>query len=283
MDMPADIEPVPPVLIDRPAERSSASVFVSAHSGQNYPADLIAGARLDPLTLRRSEDSFVDELFAQAPEFGAPLLRATFARAYCDVNREAWELDPAMFHEILPPWVNTTSARVTAGLGTIARVVSTGEPIYREKLRFTDAERRVRSLWQPFHLALAGLIGEARDRFGQCLVVDCHSMPASSITPRGAADIVLGDAHGTACAPEIMRAAEHCLATIGYRTRRNEPYAGGYITRHYGRPRERTHALQIEIARSLYMDEATMARGPAFAKLCADMGRLTAALATVLR
>ena len=84
-----------------------------------------------------------------------PLLAATFPRAWCDANREPWELDPAMFADRLPSWVNTTSARVGAGLGTIARVVASGEAIYRDKLSFADAERRIRTCWQPFHDALA--------------------------------------------------------------------------------------------------------------------------------
>ena len=280
-----DLAP-PPFVVERPAKTLAPVVFVSAHSGQDYPPDLLAGARLDALTLRRSEDSFVDELFAAAPSLGAPLLRANFARAYCDANREAWELDPAMFHEPLPAWVNTSSARVTAGLGTIARVVASGEAIYRDKLRFTDAEQRVRTLWQPFHATLAGLVSETLATYGACLVVDCHSMPASSLTPRGIADVILGDAHGTTCAPAILRAGEQILDRLGYRTRRNEPYAGGYITRHYGRPREQAHAMQIELARGLYMDERTLTRGPGFARVRSDMTvlmRTLAASALLLR
>ena len=148
-----------------------------AHSGRNYPADFVAAARLDALTLRRSEDGFVDELFAAAPAYGAPLLAATFPRAFCDANREPWELDPGMFEERLPPWVNTASARVGAGLGTIARIVASGEAIYRRKLRFAEAERRVRLYWEPFHTALRDLVAATRQQFGACLLVDCHSMP----------------------------------------------------------------------------------------------------------
>ena len=133
----------PPIAVSHPPRQSVPLVFASAHSGRNYPADFVAAARLDALTLRRSEDGFVDELFAAAPAHGAPLLAATFPRAFCDANREPWELDPGMFEERLPPWVNTASARVGAGLGTIARIVASGEAIYRRKLRFAEAERRV--------------------------------------------------------------------------------------------------------------------------------------------
>ena len=146
---------LPPFILHEPAEQTSPLVFTSSHSGRHYPPDFLAAARLDPLSLRRSEDGFVDELFAAAPASGAPLLAATFARAFCDANREAWELDPEMFDGALPPWVNTSSTRVHAGLGTIARVVSSGEGIYHQKLSFGEAERRIREFWQPWHAQLA--------------------------------------------------------------------------------------------------------------------------------
>jgi len=272
----------PPVHVLRPTTQTVPLVFASAHSGRDYPADFLAASRLDALELRRSEDSFVDELFAAAPAHGAPLLAARFPRAYCDANREAWELDPAMFAEKLPDWVNTASARVGAGLGMIARVVATGEAIYREKLPFAEAERRVRDYWQPYHDALWELIAETRTRFGACLLIDCHSMPAhGGLTRSGAgpADIVLGDAYGTACAPAVTALAERHLRALGYAVRRNDPYAGGYVTRHYGRPRERVHVLQLELARSLYMDEAAIERSPRFPVMQRHMDELMAVLA----
>lgn len=261
MDMPiADaLTAPPPVVVQRPVRQTAPVIFASPHSGRVYPPEFLAVARLGPLALRRSEDSFVDELFAAAPANGAPLLAATFPRAFCDPNREPWELDPAMFADPLPAWVNTTSARVGAGLGTLARIVASGETIYRAKLPFAEAERRVRQCWQPFHATLRSLISGTTAVFGCCLLIDCHSMPSHAAAGRNAGkliDFVLGDAHGTACSPAITRLAEQVLTGFGYAVRRNEPYAGGYITRHYGRPRERVHALQIEIARELYMDEA---------------------------
>lgn len=271
-------DPAPPLRVDRPLRQTAPLVLASAHSGRRYPPDFVAAARLDPLGLRRSEDCFVDELFAEAPGHGVPLLCADFPRAYCDANREAWELDPGMFEDVLPGWVNTTSARVGAGLGTVARVVATGETIYRGKLRFAEAEERVRTCWQPFHDMLTALIGGTRASFGACLLIDCHSMPLYGAAGRGA-DIVLGDAHGTACAPSVVRAAEQVLTALGYSVRRNDPYAGGFITRHYGRPREGVHALQIEIARGLYMDETRLTRLPGFAAVQADMAALVGRLA----
>jgi N-formylglutamate deformylase len=269
----------PAFTLAQPADQTVPLVFASAHSGRNYHAAFVSSVRLDPVALRRSEDSFVDELFSAAPAHGAPLLAATFPRAFCDANREAWELDPAMFDEKLPDWVNTTSARVGAGLGTIARVVASGETIYRRKLRFAEAEQRVRTCWQPFHEGLEGLIARTRLRFGGCVLIDCHSMPAAVSPGRGGADMVLGDAHGTTCAPRTIRLVEQVLEGLGYRVRRNDPYAGGFITRHYGRPREGVEAVQIEISRSLYMDETRIEKSPGFGRVQHDMGTLIAALA----
>jgi N-formylglutamate amidohydrolase len=266
-----------------PSGQRTPVVFASPHSGQDYPASFIASARLDPLALRRSEDSFVDELFASAPVHGAPLLAARFPRAYCDPNREPWELDPTMFEDALPPWVNTTSPRVGAGLGTIARVVSSGEMIYRRKLPFAEAEQRIRRCWEPYHEALSGLIARTRERFEACLLVDCHSMPGGAARAMQGSnardvDVVLGDAHGTACSGRITRRAEAVLVEQGFTVRRNEPYAGGYVTRHYGRPRENVHALQIEVARRLYMDEARIVRLPDFEALAGRLGVLVETL-----
>jgi N-formylglutamate deformylase len=259
-------------VVHAPARQTVPLVFSSPHSGRRYSADFIASARLDELTLRRSEDSYVDELFAAAPALGAPLIAATFPRAFCDVNREAWELDPGMFEDALPDWVNTTSARVGAGLGTIARVVANGEAIYGIRLRFAEAERRVRHYWQPYHDALSHLIADTRAKFGVCVLVDCHSMPVGATAGRRSPpDIVLGDVHGASCAVSLSRRADAFLRGRNYLVARNDPYAGGYVTRHYGRPRENVHALQIEAARGLYMDETTLERRAGFARLQADL------------
>src|SRR4051812_2221634 len=269
---------LPPYLLGRPARQTVRLVFASPHPGRIYPPEFVAAARLDPVALRKSEDGFVDELFAAAPEYGAPLLAATFPRVFCDVNREPWELDPGMFDGPLPAWVNTASPRVGAGLGTIARVVATGEAVYRHKLTFAEAEDRIRRFWQPYHAALAALIAETRAEFGYCLLIDCHSMPTHPAQAASPPDFVLGDAHGTACASRATRLAEEALLALGYRVRRNDPYAGGYVTRHYGRPREGVHALQVEIARPLYMDEARIERLPRMQGLQADLTRMIAGL-----
>jgi N-formylglutamate deformylase len=256
-----------PVEVRRPALLTSPLVFTSPHSGQFYPPGFVAAARLAADGLRRSEDCFVDELFDAAPRLGAPLLVAHFARAFCDANREKWELDPAMFPARLPDWVNTNSARVASGLGTVAKVVASGELIYRGKLDFDEVRGRIEHCWQGFHNALVGDLDVARARFGRAVLVDCHSMPSNSQARADRADVILGDAHGTSCAPALTRFLDERLSAQGFRVRRNDPYAGGYITRHYGRPRENVHAVQIELCRALYMDEAQYRKSAAFEDL----------------
>jgi N-formylglutamate amidohydrolase len=287
MDVPTaplpDAEEIAPLRLLAPERPFAPVIFTSAHSGRVYSADLMPGVRLCPLSLRRSEDSFVDELFAAAPAHGAPLLAANFPRAFCDANREAWELDPNMFLDRLPDWVNTTSSRVSAGLGTIAKVVASGESIYAVKLPFREAERRIFTYWRPFHETLGRLIGDIKERFGYCLLIDCHSMPSGGQSKRTGGrpvDFVLGDLHGSTCASRVTRAAEAVLGGMGYLVRRNDPYAGGFITRQYGRPADDVHVLQIEIARSLYMDEARIERLPDFPVIQRQITDLIAALTT---
>ena len=273
-----------PYVIRAPAEQTVPVVFASAHSGRAYSREFVAAARLDEFALRRCEDSFVDEIFAAAPSLGAPLLAASFPRAFCDVNREPWELDPAMFEDALPPWVNTTSPRVSAGFGTIPRVVANGEAIYGIRLRFAEAERRVKGYWRPYHAALAALVEATRARFGVCVLVDCHSMPASATASQATPpDVVLGDAYGAACFPALMLQVEAFFRARDYVTRRNDPYAGGYVTRHYGRPRRGVQALQIEFARRLYMNEATLEKGSGFTRLADDAAALVPTLAEIAR
>ncbi len=268
-----------PFTLLSPRRQAAPILLTSPHSGRLYPPEFLAASRLDPVAIRRSEDSFVDELFGAAPSLGLPLLAANFPRAYCDVNREAWELDPAMFADALPDYVNAASPRVQAGLGTIARIVGTGEPIYAQKLQFADARARIETCWEPFHASLSRLIAQTVASFGVCLVLDCHSMP--TIPGRNAAgrpDVVLGDGHGTSCAAAWSDTIQAALTRLGLAVRRNDPYAGGYITRHYGRPRDAVHVIQIELARSLYMNERNFSRSSQFAARRAMLGLFLAEL-----
>ena len=259
-------------------------ILASPHSGTDYPAEFVAGSRLDPLALRRSEDSFVDELFAAAPRLGAPLLAARFPRAYLDVNREPYELDPAMFADALPAFVNRASPRVRTGLGTIARIVASGEEIYAGKLTFAEAQRRIDGLYRPYHRALRRLVDETAARFGGCLLIDCHSMPSGlrGVFAADGAEIVLGDCYGSSCAPQIMHSARRFFAARGFSVAINAPYAGGFTTEHYGSPRRGRHVLQIEISRALYMDERRFCKKPAFAALCDHLADLVGHLASVV-
>jgi N-formylglutamate amidohydrolase len=271
--------------VDRPARQTVPVVVASPHSGRDYPADFVARSSLSMLRLRSSEDSFVDEIFAAAPECGAPLLSALFPRVFVDVNREPYELDQEMFADPLPDYVTTRNARIAAGLGTIARVVSNSEPIYADKLTFAEVDRRIKRYYDPYHRALASLIEETREIFGFCILLDCHSMPSGAATHRGdragrhgAIDVVLGDCHATACDPIVTKETETLLKELGYAVRRNNPYAGGFVTRHYGRPRDDVHALQIELNRGKYMDEANIERLPAIGQIAHDMAKLIRAL-----
>ncbi len=276
----------PPIAVTQRQAQAVPLVLASPHSGADYPAEFLAASRLDPLTLRRSEDSYVDELFDPGAGTAAPLVKARFPRAFLDPNREPFELDPAMFEDALPAYVNSRSPRVRVGLGTIARVVATGEEIYAHKLRFAEAVERVERLYHPYHRALKQLLAATRERFGFYLLLDCHSMPSSIALGergpgRGRADIVLGDCHGTSCHPAVIDTAHQVLRAKGYAVARNTPYAGGFTTQHYGQPLEGGHGLQIELSRGLYMDERSFERKPVFQRLAADMRDLIAALAAM--
>jgi len=278
--------PSPPWRLVSPRRQTAPVVFASPHSGRDYPAQFIAASRLSKTKLRRSEDAFVDEVFANAPEHGAPLLSARFPRAYVDANREAFELDPAMFEAPLPYYVNTSSPRIAAGLGTIAKIVTDGEDIYRRLLSFEDAEQRIEGFYKPYHAALRGLMEETKERFGGCLLVDCHSMPSTAgmnglKTGRKPPDIVLGDCFATACTPDITAIAQQALEETGLTVARNKPYAGGFTTRHYGRPRNAFHVLQVEVSRALYMDEQRIERGAGLPGLQQKIGHLIKALAAI--
>ncbi len=269
----------------QPVRQTVPLVFASPHSGTDYPADFVAGARLDPLALRRSEDSFVDRLFLAAPDHGAPLLRALFPRAFIDPNREPYELDPTMFEDSLPDYVNTASVRVAAGLGTIAKVVANGQEIYRRKLRFAEAAERIDTYYHPYHRALQDLLDATRERFGAYLLVDCHSMPSigGPMDPdagRGRADFVIGDCYGSACAEIVVETIETSLRGQGFAVVRNRPYAGGFTTSHYGKPANGRHAVQIEVNRALYMDESTIEAHRGLPLLA---GKLTALIAALTR
>ncbi len=256
-----------------PAEQTSPFVFNSPHSGTTYPEPFLAVSRLDRRRIRLSEDAHVDKLFMAAVEAGSPLLRAHFPRAYLDVNREPYELDPRMFEGRLPAFANIRSIRVAGGLGTVPRVISESEEIYARPLPVEAALDRIETLYKPYHAALTRLLAQTHVRFGRAVLIDCHSMPSSvkGQDLKGRADFVLGDRHGTSASRALVDHVANTLSGFGYKVAINRPYAGGFITEHYGRPGKGLHALQIETNRALYMDEKTLEPNDGFERLKGDL------------
>jgi N-formylglutamate amidohydrolase len=252
--------------VREPAGPVSAFVINSPHSGSFYPASFLAQSRLTRDAVRRSEDCFVDELFSGCTALGAPMLSANFPRAYLDVNREPFELDPKMFIETLPSHVNSQSLRVGGGLGTIPRIVGDGMEIYRSRMPYSEALGRIETIYRPYHAELKRLVMRARQRHGEAVLIDCHSMPGSvRVGERGTRpDFIVGDRFGTSASRRVSDMALHCLRAQGFTAAHNKPYAGGFITEHYGRPAGGLHALQIEVSRSLYMDEQNFTKSAGF-------------------
>ncbi|MEM1316815.1 MAG: N-formylglutamate amidohydrolase [Pseudomonadota bacterium] len=276
--LPADFdaERNPPFTVERPAQQRVPFVFNSPHSGDAYPASFLESSRLSATDLRRSEDVAVDQLFCGALELGAPMLRARFPRAWLDVNREPFELDPKLFRERLPGHANVHSLRVGGGLGTIPRLISESLPIYARPPTLSEGLERVNAIYRPYHDTLRRLMAETVVEFGFAVLVDCHSMPSAQPTKQQNGrqkrpDIIIGDRYGTACNGEISRAVMQGFSALGYSVVRNKPYAGGFITEHYGRPAKGLHAVQIEINRALYMDERSLALNDGFDALSADI------------
>ena len=273
----------PPFEILEPDEWRGPVVFNSPHSGRVYPSEFLITSRLDLATLRRSEDSFVDELFLGVVRRGHPLMRAHFPRCYVDVNREPYELDPRMFDGRLPSFANTRSMRVAGGLGTVARVVGDAQEIYGQRLSVDDALRRIEALYKPYHRALRRLFSRVHRDQGAAVLIDCHSMPSATGAKeeRPRADVVLGDRYGTSCAPIVSETIDTTLRSLGYSVSRNKPYAGGFITEHYGNPAAGLHSLQLEINRGLYMDERRYERSASFAQVGTALETLADRLAAI--
>ncbi len=260
---------IQPFSLSLPSTFTSCAVFSSPHSGADYPEMFLASTRLSRRAIRSSEDAFVDRLFASAPDFGAPLISATYPRAFVDLNRGVDELDPALIAGIARRGSNP---RIAAGLGVIPRVVAEGQIIREGKISLGDAENRLKSAYHPYHNTLSTLLVEQRERFGLALLFDCHSMPhdalASAPLVRGRRpEVILGDRFGSSCSRWLIDAASEILTDAGFTIARNAPFAGGFITQFYGRPSQNTHALQIEIDRSLYMDEALLRPNSRFAEV----------------
>jgi N-formylglutamate amidohydrolase len=254
-------------VLKRPVRQTGPMIFASPHSGRDYPEDFLASVVLDRQAIRSSEDAFVDHLFDAAPRHGAPLLAARAPRAFIDLNRAADELDPAVIEGIQRVPHNP---RISSGLGVIPRVVAGGRAIYRGKLSLTEAERRISRFWHPYHAALSELIDETRAAYGSAVLIDCHSMPHEAIEahsrpgqPRP--DVVLGDRYGVTAGQDVMDRVQASFEASGLRVVRNAPFAGAYVAQAYGRPSRGVHVVQVEIDRSLYMNETRVEPLPGFA------------------
>jgi len=278
------MHPEMPYTIARPRRPDTAVVFSSPHSGRDYPAELLRDSVLDALTLRSSEDAFVDDLFGAAPACGAPLLAARLPRAWIDVNRSRDELDPSLIRGIP---AGPFGLRVASGLGVIPRVVANGRAIYARKLTRAEAEARVAEVWLPYHDALARLMDEAQARFGSAILIDCHSMPPEALDgtmfPGGRPEVVLGDRFGASAAPRVMQGIEAAFRAEGFAVTRNMPFAGAHIAERHGAPAAGRHVVQVEIDRALYLDARRIARGPGYDGVRARLGRVVAAIAELGR
>jgi N-formylglutamate amidohydrolase len=259
----------PAFRLKHPETGPAAVLFNSPHSGAFYPQSFLSASRLDAMALRRSEDVDVDALFSHVLAVGGSLMQVAFPRAYIDVNREPYELDPRMFSDRLPVFANTKSLRVASGLGTIPRTVGDGQDIYRAPLTLDEALQRIEMLYKPYHRALARALITAQRRHGVAVLVDCHSMPSAAVgrSENLYCDVVIGDRFGTSADPSIPDCIEASLRNLGYVVARNRPYAGGYITEHYGNPDSGVHAVQIEINRGIYLDERRLERLAGFESL----------------
>ncbi|MGB3555181.1 MAG: N-formylglutamate amidohydrolase [Jannaschia sp.] len=242
-----------------PVRPAAPVVVASPHSGRTYDSAFLARTILDSDGIRSSEDAYVDLLLENVPALGLPLLAAEMPRAYIDLNRSSVELDPAVVCDVPRGAANP---RVTSGLGVIPRVVGQGRAIYEGKITRAEAQERIEMVWQPYHSALDGLLTQAQERFGRAILLDCHSMPHEAIEGgalRSRPEIVLGDRFGSSADPALVDGVEAIFAGLGLRVARNAPFAGAYTTQRYGKPDLGRHAIQIEIDRSLYLDEAKVA------------------------
>ncbi len=275
-----DIDGVAAYQYFEPAELRVPFLFNSPHSGRIYPESFLAESCLDNFTIRISEDCFVDLLFNKVVKLGASLMAANFPRSFLDVNRERYELDPEMFFEPLPEFIPKPSTRVLAGLGTIPKVVAANVNIYSGRIHLDEAFRRIEALYVPYHQHLEDKLYAMRDRFGFAVLIDCHSMPGKLKFFNGGEqpDFILGDQYGHSCANAFVEYAAERLLQKGYNVSLNRPYSGGFITAHYGRPSENIHSLQIEINRSLYLDEITLETTHNFTALQNDLTDLAADL-----
>jgi len=273
----------PPFEIIEPAHWRAPLIFNSPHSGRTYPKSFLRQSRLSLAQLRKSEDFLIDQLIEPLTAAGFGVVRVHFPRCYVDVNREPYELDPRMFHGRLPSFVNTHSMRVAGGLGTVARIAGDAQDIYARPFAASEALSRIETLYKPYHRALRRLINKVHQQFGRAMLIDCHSMPSRRLGPdsRPRPDFIIGDRYGNSCAGAMPSLIENMVGDFGYSCVRNKPYAGGFITEHYGNPLAGFHAIQIEMNRAIYMDETDCSLCDRFAVLRAQIGEIAEGLSRI--
>ena len=264
---------------------SCGAVFSSPHSGRDYPSSFLKDSVLDAVAIRSSEDAFVDQLFMSAIENGAPLLAASAPRAYVDLNRGADELDPAVVAGV---HLVGSNPRISSGLGVIPRVVSEGRAVMQGKISVEDAKDRLDRFYYPYHAQLRDLLDTSRAAFGKVLLIDCHSMPREALTNVSGRfgrmpEIVLGDRFGSSCDGVFVDEIEAALADAGFRVARNTPFAGAHITQAYGRPSSGQSCLQIEVDRSLYMDEKNVVKTEQFDEIRLRLAGVVATICELTR
>lgn len=261
--------------------RSFATCIRFPHSGSALPDSF--GAAQPPDILRQAEDSYVDELFAGVLAHGASLIAADFPRAFIDVNRAPDDIDPSLLDGPWPGALNPT-IRSERGIGLIRRLIGPGQPVYDRLLPVAEVQVRIDDHYRPYHEHLEQTLAALKRRFGAVYHVNCHSMKSvgNATTPDGPAqrvDIVVGDLHGTSCAPGFTALVVEVFASRGYSVAVNDPYAGAHILERHGNPSAGTHSLQVEINRALYMDEQTQERHDGFEKLRMDLESVAADIA----
>jgi N-formylglutamate amidohydrolase len=255
-------------------------IFDSPHSGSSYPKDFRFCCPFE--VLRTAEDTYVDELYSAAPEFGATLIGAIFPRSYLDPNRAVDDLDSALIDGTWPSPL-APSHKTRSGLGVVRRVVRPSIPIYDRKLGVDEILVRLDRYHTPYHRVLEEACQSAHRKFGAVWHVNCHSMPSqrsANASKKGGhcADFVLGDRDGTTCEPEFTDFVARELRGRGYTVRINEVYKGVEIVKRQGRPAVHRHSLQIEVDRALYMNQKTLEKSPGFEQVQADITELIGAL-----
>ena len=268
-----------------PLLRDTSVIFSSPHSGRKYTADFLVQTQLDGLSIRSSEDAYVDLLFESATKFGAPLITALAPRAFLDLNRAVDELDPAVIDGVARGMHNP---RVSSGLGVIPMVVANGRAIYHGKISTDEYQSRIARFWHPYHIALRNLIQQNHSSFDEAILIDCHSMPHEAIEAHARPgqpkpEVVLGDRFGTAAGGDVMDRVEAAFVGAGLRVVRNAPFAGAYITQAYGRPQLRQHVVQVEIDRALYLNEVRVEPSHDFADFRRLMAEVVADVTTIGR